>query len=154
PRVEALAEWVRRGGRLVVSVSWRNQELVHRLLTDRDAWQPALPEVLSPAPAKQPFVSTLFDLQAWAGVNKPFFKRNDKGAYLAELKARPQVEVLRKETGHPLIVRTPYGRGYLTLLAFDVEKAPFASWSGAPDFWQATLTKLAPRVLTQRDVEG
>jgi hypothetical protein len=152
PRVEALAEWVRRGGRLVVSVSWRNQELVHRLLTDRNAWQPALPDVLNPAPAKQPFVSTMFGLPGWAGVpGNALSKKDDKGLYLPELKASPGVEILAKEGDFPLMLRTPYGRGNITLLAFNVDKDPFTSWQGAQKFWQAAVTRWAPPVLLQGD---
>src|SRR5205823_3692234 len=72
---------------------------------------------------------------------------------VAQLKAPPGVAALLKEADHPVMVRLPYGRGNVTLLAFDVEKDPFASWKGAQDFWKVTLTRLAPQVLTQRDVE-
>src|SRR5207302_5216623 len=43
PRLRALGEWVRRGGRLVVGVAWPNQQRVHALLRS-PVWQPALPD--------------------------------------------------------------------------------------------------------------
>ncbi len=147
PRVEALAAWVRRGGRLVVSVSWVNQDLVHKLLTDADAWQPPLPDVL-PADGKAE-VKTLHGVQNWAAVdNKPFFRPGDKALRIAKLRSPDTVEVRAKEEdGSLMIVRTPYGLGSVTFFAFDVDKAPFTLWKGIPEFWKETLTRLAPKVM-------
>ncbi|MCC6416927.1 MAG: hypothetical protein IT429_01620 [Gemmataceae bacterium] len=176
-RLEALASWVRHGGRLVVSTDWKNQDLLRQLLTDRDAWQPALPDVL-PADQQVEF-KRLFSLQNWSGVaeKKPFLRLGEsvRTALLripdgVEVEARepgvvkrrgPDGKEVQQQVEAPLIVRTPHGLGSVTVLAFDVASDHFKPdnkgqfrWKGAPDFWAAALRKLAPRVVTQRDQPG
>ncbi len=153
-RLEALAEWVRRGGRLVVSVSWPNQELVRRLLNDAQAWNPPLPDLLAiPAGKEQPSVTQMSGVQTWAGGGKAFFEGEQDPLRIAKLKAGPAVEALVTEETYPLIVRTPYGRGSVTVFAFDVAKAPFTSWEGGPPFWANTVKRLAPKSLTAKQAE-
>jgi hypothetical protein len=159
PRLAALAGWVRRGGRLVVSVFAKHQDLAHRLLSDPKAWAPPLPDLLTTAVKEQPAVTDLSALQTWANQagrqTPPFPVRRNEPLRIAQLKPRAEVEILAEAEGFPLIVRAPYGRGSVTVLAVDVAKAPFAEWKGAPDFWMTTLTQLAPRVLPpQRDDPG
>jgi hypothetical protein len=43
------------------------------------------------------------------------------------------------------MVRTPYGLGSVTLLAFDLDKAPFTAWQGRGEFWRVLLDRLGPR---------
>jgi hypothetical protein len=150
PRLEALAEWVRRGGRLIVSVSWRNQEDVQELLKVA-----RLPELLlKPEENEKPSVGRMIQVQDWAGENgrnKPFFEPDQDPLRIAKLRADPGAEVILTEEGYPLMVRTPWGRGNVTLLAFDVAKAPFTAWEGAPAFWEVTVQRLAPRALKPGD---
>jgi hypothetical protein len=155
PRLEALAEWVRRGGRLVISVSWPNQELVHRLLNNArkgpPVWTPPLPDLLAlPAGKEQPSVTRMAEVQSWArgeGQVKPFFEPDQDPLRIAKLKANPSAEIFLEEEGYPLMLRTPYGRGSVTLLAFDVAKAPFTAWEGGPGFWRTLVIRLAPKSL-------
>src|SRR5262249_19099766 len=46
----------------------------------------------------------------------------------------------------PLIVRVPYGRGSVTLVAFALDKSPFVGWKGSTEFWKQLVLHLAPRV--------
>jgi hypothetical protein len=153
-RLRALADWVRRGGRLVVGVAWRNQDKVHALLR-AEAWQPALPDVL-PADGSTE-IAQLFEVRTWTGAarEKPF-PAGDDPVRVAKLKPGKDAEVLVAENDgrDPIIVRVPYGLGSVTLLAFDLDKGPLSVWSGRTEFWQALLAKLAPRVVVHEDPEG
>src|SRR5262249_12619311 len=63
PQLAAVAEWVRRGGRLVISVAPSSREKVHRLLAS-PAWQPALPPVLT-VDSKAYNITNLDDFNNW-----------------------------------------------------------------------------------------
>jgi hypothetical protein len=152
-RSRAIATWVRRGGRLVVSVSWRNQALVQRFLTS-PAWQPALPVVI-PAGTKDvkgQAVKRLLEVERWAESKevKPFPEAGAKPVEIADL--RPQSgdkewEVLAQTADNrPLIARMPHGLGSVTLLAFNLEEGPFTTWAGKVDFFKSMVKNLAPRV--------
>src|SRR5262249_52461392 len=54
----------------------------------------------------------------------------------------------------PLLVRMPYGRGSISVLAFDLDKGPFTAWTGRVAFWKMLLEKLAPRVTNPVDEPG
>jgi hypothetical protein len=146
----ALAGWVRRGGRLVVSVSWENQQEVYRLLhpgaKDVNTWQPALPLVLTQD--EQVRLSSMKSVNNWAGyAGQNYLATPQDPVNAARLKPGKEAEVLlQEETGEPLIVRVPYGRGSVTLLAFALDKAPFLAWQGRTDFWKKLILTLAPRV--------
>jgi hypothetical protein len=146
-RLKALAEWVRRGGRLIVSVAWRNQDKVRALLQAAD-WQPGLPDIL---PANgQVEISQLFAVRNWTGEarDKPFPAIGQDPIRVARLNPGKDVEVLVSERdGEAVIVRMPYGLGNVTLVAFDLDKGPFSVWNGRVEFWKALLAKLAPRVV-------
>lgn len=150
PQIRALAEWVKRGGRLLVSVSWRNQHLVERLLK-LPAWQPALPEIV-PANA-QVKLRSLFSVQRPGAKAEPFVPVGAETFVLPHLQRHDQVEVMIKEEPQPgftkeetpILARFPYGLGSVSLLALDVTKEPFTKWSGNIDFWETLVTRLAPR---------
>lgn len=150
PQIRALAEWVKRGGRLLVSVSWRNQHLVERLLK-LPAWQPALPEIV-PANA-QVKLKSLFSVQRAGPKAEPFLPVGAEAFVLPHLQRHDQVEIEIKEEPQagftkeetPILVRFPYGLGSISLLALDVTKEPFTKWSGNIDFWETLVKRLAPR---------
>jgi hypothetical protein len=147
-RLKAIADWVRRGGRLVISVAWRNQDTVRALL-QAGAWQPPLPQVLTANDT--PELKQVFGVQRWGG-DKPFPAPGQDAIRLAKLSAGKDVEVLLAEAGGlPLMVRMPYGLGSVTVLAFDLDKGPFSVWSGRGEFWKALLAKLAPPVAAPID---
>jgi hypothetical protein len=144
-KVQALAEWVRRGGRLLISVSASRQPAVSRLLAG-PAWQPALPAFL-PADGRPAEVASLASVQSWANVlNKPFPIPRARSLPIARLQAGLSTEVfVREESGEPILLRVPYGLGSITLLALDVDQPPFSAWKGAADFWKVLVNRLAPR---------
>jgi hypothetical protein len=142
-RVQALAGWVRRGGRLVVSLSAEQQGRLQKLF---DAWQPPLPDLVTPG--KHEEFETLPSVRAWARVQggKRFPAAGSPPVRLAALRGGPGADVQASEEEAPLIVRRPCGLGSVTLLAFDLGERPFRAWAGKEDFWKALVAKLGPRI--------
>jgi hypothetical protein len=146
-RIKALSHWVRQGGRLIVSVSPRNQELVHALFAS-GAWHPPLPAVppKTRRPSKLPDETTeqLTRVESFAGVlDRPFrIKRGE----LADLGDHRTWDVFADTAGdnRPLVARMPYGLGSITFLAFDLTEKPFTDWSGRKLFVAGMLKALEP----------
>jgi hypothetical protein len=145
-QLKALAEWVRRGGRLVISVSPANLQHVQRLLTSK-VWQPALPRVLREE-NKLIKVQPLLGLQNWSeALSEPFVNMPEGGATIVQLERPAQVEVEKMSDGDdpkPLIVRFPHGMGSIVILAFDVKNEPWSSWKGRFKFWAKVVRRFAP----------
>jgi len=140
-RKEALAEWVRRGGRLVISCG-HNQDLLNELLS---RFQFDLP-VSSSMPLH---VESVTGLQGWLRSSAVFPSRNYGSSEkvppveLAKLDRKPghpELEILAPERiddkSPPLVVRCPYGLGQIILVAFDLDSGAFASWKGQEEFWK------------------
>jgi hypothetical protein len=140
-RKEALAEWVRRGGRLVISCG-HNQDMLNELLS---RFQFDVP-VSSSTPLH---VESVTGLQGWlrssAVFPAPDYSSTAKAApvELARLDRKPghqELEVLAPERtddkSPPLVVRCPYGLGQIIIVAFDLDSGPFASWKGQDEFWK------------------
>jgi hypothetical protein len=145
-QLKALAEWVRRGGRLVISVSPANLQHVQRLLTSK-VWQPALPRVLrEQSPLRK--VKSLLALQNWSdALSEPFVNMPEGGATIVQLERLPQVEVEKMTDGDepkPLMVRFPHGLGSIVILAFDVKNEPWSNWKGRFRFWEKVVKRFAP----------
>ncbi len=157
PQLVALAEWVRRGGRLVISIAPVNREKVQRLLTS-PVWLPALPPLLvSESPALP--LDSLDDLCTWSTANNSqeirFAPLHTKEGQQPDrlgvrLRNHPALAVMCKEPDGPknfapLVARLPHGLGSITLVAFDVKDPFIAGWRGQHQFWRAVVEKLAPR---------
>ena len=147
-RLKAIAQYVRRGGRLVIPVSVRNADVLHQLLNST-VWQPALPIV----PPKEGVVEAkrLSDLQNFARAQNPFpMPPGFRPALLEPAKVLPGAwEVLavnRDDANQPLIARMPYGLGNITYLAFPLDEPPFTTWQDKVEFLKQLLGRLAPRV--------
>ena len=78
-RLKALAQWVRRGGRLVVPISWQTQDATVALLKAERAWQPPIPVVPPRAPgnAQETGLKRLSKVEDWGGVRGDPFSRTD-----------------------------------------------------------------------------
>ena len=156
---EALAEWVRRGGHLVVSCG-RNQDAVPDLFNRAHMPLPVNISLMQ--------VRSVEGLRGWLTVGTQTLQapppRNGVGGTfdLAKLEPKPGmgVETIAPErTGEnspPLIVRWPYGLGQITLVAFDLDQPPFTTWNGQKDFWRRLLTKLGmkPPAEAQANANG
>jgi hypothetical protein len=156
PRRKALAEWVRRGGRLVISVG-RNDQMVESLLRgmplpEVDQMRLVPFEVTGSVQRKTLRSVNIFahDLGNW-----PVLGEDSKnGVEVATLALSPE----RKETSglgigvnvlldepplpgdkdsqtRPLLVESSCGLGRVLVITFDVDAAPFNEWKGQKDFW-------------------
>jgi hypothetical protein len=145
-RWEALAEWVRRGGRLIISLG-SNQDLVMKA----DALE-AIRELLPVTSTGTVELPHAREINKWTSF---FGKGGEKDAAfpkveIAKLELKPgresdpQMEV--KQDGHFLVVRGAYGLGRVTVAAFDLDQEPFTSWDpkGQIKFWDALRVERKP----------
>ncbi len=138
-RREALLEWVRRGGRVLISVG-SNHQTVARLLSDK------LPLLRSDiqGTVRLPDATNLLN---WLHPRDPGWKPME----VANLKPSPQVQVLLQEKvgggDHPLLLRDSFGLGEVVLVGFDLDVAPFTEWSEDRRriLWDKLLTELMQR---------
>jgi hypothetical protein len=146
-RQEALAGWVRRGGRLVIGVM-ENRDLVARLL---HRWEPAWLPQLGGDPIKRLRVDGLVLFAGTQG--KPFMPAaGDRGFLVANLRVNKQeagpLEILAEERDlpplQPLLMRLPAGLGSVTVLALDLDRGAFTAWEDRPEFWKKLLKKAGP----------
>ena len=151
-RLKALAEWVRRGGQLVISVA-HNHQIVKDLLGKMELINLAVK-------GQVPQVPRLFGVEQWAESRGDAFRGRPSAQHPGEfpnievalLVPGPGVQVLATDTAdahdrnaHPTIVQAPCGLGRVIVLAFDVDQPPFTTWGGQKHFWE----KLAAQVEAQ-----
>jgi hypothetical protein len=140
PRRNALLEWVRRGGKLVVSVG-RNQQLVARLFEK----MPLLDCPIQGTLTRQ----ALPELSRWC--QRPGDRPPLRRVEMARLAPGRGAHVtLREPAGDgeradtPVIVEGSCGLGRVRLVAFDLDTPPFTTWDGQTAFWRALLTRFSP----------
>jgi hypothetical protein len=152
-RLQAIAQWVRRGGRLVIPVNHLNQDLLEKLL-QAPVWQPLVPVVppANPGDVKQAALRRLTAVEHWAGAAaKPFPGPGENPVPIAKLdpgRVPPGIWEVHAKTddGRPFITTMPYGRGNITYLAFSLDQPPFTRWDGRVDFLKNMINQFAFRV--------
>jgi hypothetical protein len=152
-RLGALAQWVRRGGRLIVPIAQTNQDVVAELLKS-PVWDPPIP-VVPPSSGVPLALRSLPGVATWGGVQDKPFQRADPNAKItiAKLddgKVPPgawQVLAESDSGKHPLIAQVRYGLGQITYMAFSLEDSSFFQWDGKEQFLQTMVYKLAPKAL-------
>lgn len=133
-RREALAEWVLRGGNLVVCAG-RNHDALN-----------ALTEIETLLPVKIARTEPLTKLRAeWLGEGAPLGPLPDAPLDVAVFERRPgrEATVLMRQLeldegvkkGRDLIVQGSAGLGRVTVVAFDLDQRPFTDWKNQRDFW-------------------
>jgi hypothetical protein len=146
-RKEALAEWVRRGGRLVLSFG-RNQDMIPELLQRLQMDLPVTlrgPVSLPELSAVSGWISDATSTATPSLANAP--PRGKRGqppppVEVARMERKPKGELemiapSRERTDSPLLIaRAPYGLGQVILVAFDLDGPPFTSWGGEGEFWK------------------
>lgn len=149
-RREALAEWVRRGGRLVISTG-RNQDMLANL---GPALQPLLPADVTGkvelnrlvalervAPLASHFVST-----------RPRNQPNAAPIEVARLVPKPGKQAegfMEEQKDLPLLVKGTHGLGRVAVVAFDLDSPPFTTWNGQPQVWKKLRTEMQREQLPQ-----
>jgi hypothetical protein len=151
-RKQALGDWVRRGGRLLISCG-RNRRLLAELC--RGLGLPLPVEEAGPMPA-----SALQPLRTWTIGHQPFPETAalwENGVKLVRRPGAPCEMLLparEQEQAPPLVMRWPGGMGQVTLVAFDLDQAPFVSWPGQADFWRTLLPKAGIRATAPATATG
>jgi hypothetical protein len=140
---EALLEWVRRGGRLVISIG-SNAGLVSQYKSLNDL----LPLPLDPANAKSDYPAVQL---TWPNAsNKDGLLKPKDGtvavAGFRKLPDRPvrtvmQAPYLNKPTATemPIVVQSTLGMGRITAVAFDLDRSPFSEFPSRTAFWTYLL---------------
>lgn len=146
PRLDALVEWVRRGGRLVVSVG-QNAGVA--------ASFPVLQELLPMRLPRENLVEQVKDLpMEWLthGVSEKKTKLNTltaKGGTFPLVRFEPHTDRGARQIVPPAdslregtrraVVQAPYGLGRVTLVAFDLDRSPFVDYDDRPRAWDLIL---------------
>jgi hypothetical protein len=169
-RRRALGEWVRRGGKLVLSVG-RNHQLANSLLSSMPLPEvdkmPLLPFEITGSVQRK----SLRNLNTWirGGAFKPLGQDSKSGIEVAKLARGPEqsentglgqgADVLVAEPpsadekdaeSRPLIVQSSCGLGRVLLIAFDVDGSPFNTWQeGQVPFWRRLRDVIAPKLFNE-----
>jgi hypothetical protein len=158
-QLKAIAQWVRRGGRLVVPISAQTQDAVNAVLTNPLAWQPPIP-VVPPKASANLQLDRLTAVEGWGNVQTERFERSDPKkprdfvpipiATLDPGRVAPGDWDLEAQsdanTGSlPLIASVRYGMGKITYMAFSLQDDSFFAWKGKDKFLQEMAKKLAPK---------
>jgi hypothetical protein len=128
---QAIVDWVRHGGHLVVSVGAN--------------WQAVLDSVLGPIlparPAGQESVPSLAAIDIFAGSIKPITPVGTSAVMVTKLEEADQRggKPLSVTGDLPLVVRGAYGFGRVTLIAMDVDQKIFGEWADRGLFWARAL---------------
>jgi hypothetical protein len=144
-RREALAEWVRRGGRLVVSCNSANQEFVKKLLTLMQFNQCEINGSVSIA--KLPALET--SLTRWRGIGKDI----KETVTLTKLVPGPGAKTLltasvggdKDPEKRPVVVVAACGLGKVMLVACDFDQPVFSA-DTQELFWEAVGQEMNVRV--------
>jgi hypothetical protein len=138
-RRDALAEWVRRGGHLIVSVSKNHQE-VNQILEQM--------KIIDLTIEGRTQLPSLPGVAHWAGVAEfrgiaPKDQPKSPIIEVAKLKPGRGVQVLAADKAdltapdvRPLIVQAACGLGRVIVVGFDIDEKPFTGWQGREDFWK------------------
>jgi hypothetical protein len=153
PRLQAIAQWVRRGGRLVIPVNHLNQDLLEKLL-QAPVWQPVVPVVppANPGDVKQTALKRLSSVESWAGARtKPFPGPGENPVPVAKLDpgktpAGAWEVHASSDDGRPLLATMPYGMGNITYIAFSLDQPPFTRWDGRVDFLKTMVNQFGHTV--------
>lgn len=137
---EALVDWVKRGGHLVLGAGGNWEAL------RRSALEPILPAL----PVGRERVPSLEALDTFAGSNKsitPPGAPPQLALKFEEIDQRGGVP-LSVMANHPLIVRGPAGFGRVTLIGVDVDQKIFTDWRDRGLFWVRALDLRSHRAET------
>lgn len=137
-RLQALREWVRRGGRVVFYLEAGHQGKTLLPILFPDARVKVSVEAI-----KNP--DALAGLENWVQVRKRFEPPVPFELTKLLIPADGSVEVMARsadEGRQPLVVRFPHGMGQVTLLSFGLGQPAFEQWPRQGRFWRKLLAEL------------
>ncbi len=142
-KANAIAEWVERGGRLLVcGGAGRNMHLIHGPGGQFPLEiNPQAERSVDEIPMILPNSSRLL-LRGADGGAIPLYG-------VKSIPDRPhQTRLLadEREQPYPLVVQTSYGLGRVTFVAFDLDRPPFDAWPARAAFWEWLLESAGSRL--------
>jgi hypothetical protein len=142
--LQALTDWVKRGGHLVISVGQNHDAFKAKAFTElgqllpaeftradkvpklRLVWEEGNFPVLEPFPEKSPDCTVaIMELKNDQNV-VPVMRRAGEGGL---------------RSGQVLIAQGSAGMGRVTVVGFDLDQRPFTDWKGRRDFWRVLMTQ-------------
>ncbi|HEX3313380.1 MAG TPA: hypothetical protein VHR72_00760, partial [Gemmataceae bacterium] len=141
--IRPLLQWVKDGGRLVVSLSPATASRVEAMIHDFES--PGKP--YEPPSPRSTTVRKLVPVEAWAGLsNKPFPTPGSPPVPVVRLGPGPRWESIAKLGDDSLVIATrPFGFGSLSVIAFPLDGAEFVAWAGRQEFLRTLVDQLGPR---------
>lgn len=140
-RRQAITEWVRRGGRLVLSVG-TNLDVLEALKEIKDM----LPAVVPPGGKRMVRNIANTNWTPSGIVNERLVIIDSSNEFpIATLQPRadrPSHPILverltgQKQPDRPLALQGSFGQGRVTVFAFDLDKPPFVDWNRRANFWE------------------
>lgn len=150
PRRAALLEWVRRGGKLLITVGANSQ-----ILSQYPIFNELLPVPFVTDEPSRAVADLTLNWQAPGGLQKttslrgkpgtryPLACLNEKGHESRVLLRHAPLVNDPDQTEYPLVVQAPYGLGRITVVALDLDRSPFLDLH--PDlkatFWDWLIRK-------------
>jgi len=136
-RREALLEWVRRGGVLLLPIGVNRQLVARELL-------PKLPGLAVQVEGSVPLKSLPVLSLQWIKLSGQ--KATLQNLEISKLQAAPQVAELVREGGSPVVLQSSLGRGRVMIFAFDLEDPMLTAWEGYPILWNKLQREIVPFV--------
>ncbi len=123
PQVIALERWIRMGGRLVLCVGSRAEEV----LGEDSPWAAFAPGKLS----RMVDLRQTRALESYAAGEMAIETEDEDGLRIPRL-LQVQGTIEAREADLPLVVRTARGLGQIVFLAADLDRGPLAKWKDRP----------------------
>jgi len=139
-QADAIRRWVADGGRLAVALGGHTEAFREGPFAD---WIP-----VNVGPAVQ--LRDLAPLEQFAGADRRLPSRVSRRVRAAQFS--DAAEELAVGVDGPLIVRSPYGFGTVTLFAIDLDDFPFSTWAGTPNLIRKSLIAGEPSARETRQV--
>ena len=140
PGLQALADWLRRGGRLVLSVG-RNFQEVRELLPRLGLRDFTL--------EKSERVTNLGRVATWAGAGGDSWPGEDglDAIRLGLTGGAFSLVEAEKDGRWPVMAMATVGMGCVLLAGFDLDAPAVQRWAGERGFWERIRTEMGPRVV-------
>lgn len=130
---QALENWVRQGGRLVIGGGAGMQRTVSGL---PESLLPFIPETS----IEIEDIAGIASLIATSGQSLELPEIRVPGPFVLATGSLSHGRLLIAQADLPLIVESSLGSGYIDMVMLDLSISPFDAWSGTTQFWQQLLS--------------